>query len=345
MTRRLLTIALVALAAGPALAADDPVPPRLREKIRVREEWAARFQDSRRGPEVTDRFSRTARIGRNGAFELSNISGDIVVNGGGGEEVKIDAVLRVRSRNGDDAKRLLDELRIEVVETANRVEVRTRYPRNSRDFSGSVDFTITLPSGASATLRSVSGDVRVANVKGELRAESVSGDMVTEGATRLSLVKTVSGDIQVTDASAEGEVSVSTVSGTLTARGLKARAVDLSSVSGDVLLTNVTSDRATISSVSGNIEYNGALVRNGRYEMSSHSGDVRLAASETSGFELEATTFNGDVRCDFPLTLRGGGDEGTRRARQNRSLRGSYGDASALVDLKSFSGDIVVTKR
>jgi DUF4097 and DUF4098 domain-containing protein YvlB len=259
--------------------------------------------------------------------------------------VKIDAVLRVRSRNGEDGKRLLDELRIEVIETANRVEVRTRYPRNSRDFSGSVDFTITMPSGASATLRSVSGDIRVTNVKGELRAESVSGDMVTEGATRLSLVKTVSGDIQVTDATAEGEVTVSTVSGTLTARGLKARAVDLSSVSGDVLLTNVSSERATVSSVSGNIEYNGALVRNGRYEMSSHSGDVRLAVTDTTGFELEATTFNGDVRSDFPLTLRAGGEDGPGRNRRNRSIRGSYGDASALVDLKSFSGDIVVTKR
>ena len=232
-----------------------------------------------------------------------------------------------------------------MVETPNRVEVRTIYPRNRRNYSGSVDYTIAMPSGASATLRTVSGDVRVTNVKGELRAESVSGDMTTAGATQLSLVKTVSGDIQVTDAATEGEVTVSTVSGTLTARGLKARSVDLNSVSGDVLLTNVTSERATVNSVSGNIEYNGALARNGRYEMTAHSGDVRLAITGTTGFELEATTFSGDVRSDFPLTLRYGSEERGRRGRSSRSIRGSYGDASALVNLKSFSGDIVVTKR
>lgn len=349
MTRRILITVLAAAVSASAFGSDDPIDAlRLKSKIKVRSAWAARYQDSRHGPEVTERFSKTARVGRTGVFDLSNISGDIIVTGGGGDDVKIEAVKRARARDGDDAKRLLDELRIEVVETANRVEVRTLYPRNRRNYSGSVDYTISMPSGASATLRTVSGDVRVSNVKGELRAESVSGDMVTSGASNLSLVKTVSGDIEVTDATADGEVSVSTVSGNLTARGLKARWLDLGSVSGDVLLTNVTSERATVKSVSGNLEYAGPLARSGRYELTTHSGTVRLAVSGTTGFELEATTFNGDVRSDFPLTLRGGmGPEGRtgRRSRLNRSIRGSYGDASAIVNLKSFSGDIVVTKR
>jgi DUF4097 and DUF4098 domain-containing protein YvlB len=171
--------------------------------------------------------------------------------------------------------------------------------------------------------------------------------MVTAGSTRLSLVKTVSGDIEVTDASTDGEVTVSTVSGDLTARGLKARALDLSSVSGDVILTNVTTERAMVKSVSGGIEYNGPLARGGRYEMTAHSGTIRLAVSGTTGFDLEATTFNGDVRSDFPLTLRAGTEDADGRGgrgRMNRSIRGAFGDASAIVNLKSFSGDIVITK-
>jgi DUF4097 and DUF4098 domain-containing protein YvlB len=81
--------------------------------------------------------------------------------------------------------------------------------------------------------------------------------------------------------------------------------------------------------------------------MSAHSGSVRLAISGTTGFEVEATTFSGDVRSDFPLTLRSSPDnDGERRGRRmNRSIRGSYGDASAIVNLTSFSGDIVITKR
>jgi DUF4097 and DUF4098 domain-containing protein YvlB len=348
MTGRLFVAVLGALLAAPSIAGSDQLDgTRLRARAKVRNDWAARYQDSRHGPEVTERFSRTVRIGRTGSFELSNISGSVTVTGGNGEEVRIEAVKRARARDESNAKTLLDELRIEVTELPNRVEVRTVYPRNRRNYSGSVDYTITMPAGASASVRTVSGDVRVTNVKGELRAESVSGSVLTSGATRLSLVKSVSGDVEVTDAAADGDVSVSTVSGNLTARGVKARALDLGTVSGDVVITNVTCDRATVKTVSGNVEYSGPLVRTGRYEMSAHSGSVRLAVTSTSGFELEATTFNGDVRSDFPLTLRAGmGESGSRKGpRLNRSIRGSYGDAGAIVSLKSFSGDIVITKQ
>ena len=343
--RHSLFIGLVTVfVAAPALAEPDTVDVRVKTKAKVRHEWAARFQDSRQGPEVTERFHRNVRLGATGSFELSNVSGDVTVTGGGGDQVRIEAVKRVRSRHQENAKALLDELRIEVSELPTRVEVRTVYPQNRRNYSGSVDYTIALPSGASASVKTVSGNVRVTNVKGELRAESVSGNVTTSGAGRLALAKSISGDVDVTDAASDSAVEVSTVSGNVTARGLKARSLDLSSVSGNVLVSNVTSERAMAKSVSGNIEYSGPLARAGRYEMNAHSGDVRLAVSNTSGFELDATTFSGEVRSDFPLTLRAGMDSGKGR-RMNRSIRGSYGDAGAIVNLKSFSGNIVVTKQ
>jgi hypothetical protein len=81
--------------------------------------------------------------------------------------------------------------------------------------------------------------------------------------------------------------------------------------------------------------------------LNAHSGGIRLTLAGNTGFEVEATTFSGNVRSDFPLTLRAGGDDRDDRhgPRLNRSIRGSYGDASAILDLKSFSGDIIITKR
>jgi DUF4097 and DUF4098 domain-containing protein YvlB len=346
MMTRLYAVLLLGLIATPAAGqVNDPyrIEP---ATSKSRADWRDRYQEARQGPEQTERFSRTVRLGRDGSLELSNVSGDIVVTGGEGDEVKIEAVKRARNHSGDEAKRRLEELRIEVSELSSRVEVRTIYPRG-RNVSVSVDYTITMPSGASATLHSVSGDVKVSNVKGELRAESVSGDVTATGATHLSLAKSVSGDVNVSDVATDGEVTVNTVSGDLTARALKARDIDFGSVSGSVTMTNVQCERATVKSVSGDLAYDGTLARNGRYELNAHSGGIRLTLAGNTGFEVEATTFSGNVRSDFPLTLRAGGDDRDDRhgPRLNRSIRGSYGDASAILDLKSFSGDIIITKR
>ena len=352
MTKRFLITIVSALLAAPSFAEQASADNTALRKgapstAKVRRAWSERFQDSRHGPEVTERFSRTIRIGRTGSFELANVSGNVTVTGGSGDEVRIDAVKRARSRDQSAAKALLDELRIEVTELPNRVEVRTEHPRGRRNYMGSVDYTVTVPAGVDTAIKVVSGDVRVTNVKGELRAESISGNVVATGAARLVLAKSVSGNVDVTDATSESALAVSTVSGNLTGRGLKARALDLSSVSGDVILTNVICDRAMVKTTSGNVDYDGPLARAGRYEIHAHSGNVRLGVTSTTGFELEATTFNGDVRSDFPLTLRAGIEgRGSRRGpRFNRSIRGSYGDAGAIVTLKSFSGDIVVTKK
>jgi DUF4097 and DUF4098 domain-containing protein YvlB len=51
-------------------------------------------------------------------------------------------------------------------------------------------------------------------------------------------------------------------------------------VSGDVRLDDATIERADMKSLSGNIDLTGQLARNGRYEITTHSGDVRLAIGD-----------------------------------------------------------------
>ena len=44
----------------------------------------------------------------------------------------------------------------------------------------------------------------------------------------------------------------------------------------------------------------GPLVKGGRYELRSHSGDVTLAPTSTTGFEVEASTFSGTFQIRLP---------------------------------------------
>src|SRR5262245_46858878 len=307
-----------------------------------------------RGEEATEPFSRTARLGRPGTFDLENIAGNIVITGGGGDTVRIDAVKRVRGRDAADARARLADLRIEVAERADTVEVRTEYP-SRRDFYGEVEFTVAVPSRAAVTVRTVSGDVRVTNVDGELRMQSVSGTLVASDVKGLARIRSVSGNVEVTKA--EGaDVTGGSLSGDVTLTGVKTKGIELQTVSGDLRLTDVEVDRATLRSVTGDIEYRGRLARSGRYELQSHSGDLRVAPRDAS-FELDAGTFSGDIRSDFELKLQSTASTppprtGTQRARAGRPprgigqrVRGQSDGGGAMLSLQSFSGDIVVARQ
>ena len=352
MMRAISAALISAVLAAPAAAAEQGVrrpPPR---------------DQPRRGPEATERFSKTLRLGRGGSFDLTNIAGDILITGGGGNELRINALKRARARNNVDSSSQLQAIQIEVIELSNRVEVRTVYPDlQRRNALGAVDYTIALPQDANVTVKSVSGDVRVTNVRGELRAETVNGDVTASDTPKVSSLRSVAGTVQLINAASEGSLDVNTVSGDLVVRGLKVRTLDAASVSGALRLENVQSERVSVKTVTGNVEYGGPLARNGRYEFSAHSGNILLNLSGNTGFEVEARTFSGDVHSDYALTLRGndlsgpavvrerrGRIEGAgpaplRQGRGVRTLRGSFGDGSASVALQSFSGDLAIAKR
>ncbi len=309
--------------------------------------WLDRY-GAGQGAEQTARVSETIKVGPRAALDLTNVSGDVHVTGGGGSEIRVEAVKRIRHRDPETAKRMLDDLRVEITDVGGRVEVRTIQPRRSenRRQTGSVDYNVTVPRGAMVAVKTISGDVTVADVDGEVRSETVSGDVVVQDTPNVALAKTVSGDVTARGVTGASSLSLGTVSGSVYADGLKARSLDCGTVSGDVQLAGVEVERLTAKSVSGDIEFGATLVRGGRYEFNSHSGDVRLTLAETTGFDLDATTFNGSVRSDFPVTLRAdGGGSGRSRNGSTRAIRGSFGDASAVLSVQTFSGTIVITKR
>jgi DUF4097 and DUF4098 domain-containing protein YvlB len=311
-----------------------------RQAQRAREAEQRRRNESRRGPEYTDQISRTLRLGRNGTFDLQNVSGDITVTGGTGNDVRLEATKRVRHPNESEARALLGAIDVRIDERNGNVEVRTDYPR--RNWSGGVDFTVSLPRDANVILRSISGDIRVSTINGDLRAETTSGDLTATSVRRIRLAKTISGDLEITDSDGD-DVTAATISGTVVARGLKARSVDLQSVSGDLRVTDVESDRTYVRSVSGSIDFSGRLARTGRYEFQSHSGDVRVSPIGSTGFTIEASTFSGNLQSDFPVTLQGNSPNIPSGRRS--PVRGSVGDGSAVLSLQSFSGNLTIVKR
>jgi DUF4097 and DUF4098 domain-containing protein YvlB len=337
-----LSFVAAALAFGVAAAGaqdiDRPVAARAKAK-EVRERVRA-YQG--RGADQTERFSRKVRIGRDGRVSISNIAGDIAVTGGSGDEVSIEAVKHTRGDRGELAR-----VEIVVEDRAGHVDVRTNH--TGRNDHVSVDYTVTVPSAASVDISSVSGSVKVSSVKGAVRANSVSGEVTATDTPKLESAKSTSGNVSIGGISVDGDVNAGSVSGNVTIKGVKARGIDAGSVSGDVIVNDATCDRLTAKSVSGNIEYGGTIAKGGVYEMNSHSGAVRLTLTNPAGFFLNANSFSGSIRTDLPITI--GGDSGRSDASRRRGgfnqhdIRGVYGDGSATLTLRTFSGSIVIEKR
>jgi DUF4097 and DUF4098 domain-containing protein YvlB len=280
------------------------------------------------------RFSRTIQVGRGSSLTVSNVSGDIIVRAGRSGEMSIQAI-----KDGRD----VDRVSIDVAEHGGRVEVRT--VRRGGSDHVSVNFTIAVPPDASVDLHSISGNIQVADVKGGMRAESVSGNVTAVSVSHLDHLKSVSGDVKITDGSADGDVSTGSVSGNVTIRNLKnVQGLELSTVSGDITLEGLACQRASIRTVSGEISYSGALSSNGRYEISSHSGDIVLRLAGDTGFEFDGTSFSGDIESDFPITIHGTA-EGNRRGPRRHEIHGTFGNASALLTVRSFSGDILIRRQ
>lgn len=346
-----LLLAIAALAPGTPVEGQQTTRIRSVARERVAVARAERYQGRNEREEQTERFTKTLKIGANGELSVANIAGDIVISRSNGNEATVEVVKTARGQTVEDARQLLQLVQVEVIERAGRGEIKTRYPQgdemrrnNRRNMNVSVAYTIAAPVNTRITARSISGSIKARELKGDLSLESVSGTIQILDGARVTSAKSISGNVEIANTNAQGPLEASSVSGTVTLRKVKAGRLDLGSVSGDVVVEDVESERAEVQSVSGNVRYVGPLAHGGRYDLTSHSGEVRLMIAGETGFEVEATSFSGSVRSDFPLKV--GGNEGDRgRGRRQRSLRGVYGDGSAVLDLTTFSGSIVISRK
>jgi DUF4097 and DUF4098 domain-containing protein YvlB len=286
-----------------------------------------------------ERFNRTLDVGGQGELTLANVSGDIHVEGASGSQIVIEAVKRVDEDGDPD---LLDSVEIDVMQTGDRVRVETRYTgrhgRHDHEGGVSVSYRVGVPRGSAVELHSVSGDVTLLSVSGAASVESVSGDVSASDVASLVEAKSVSGDVRVLRARSSRDVEIASVSGEVFVENIEAEEVNVSSVSGNVTLDGVSCNRAALESVSGEIRYTGSIARGGRYDFQSHSGDVVITIGDDVGFQLEASTFSGEIESDLPL-------KATSSDRKHRQVSGVSGDGSAFIEAQTFSGNVLIRKR
>lgn len=232
---------------------------------------------------LREEFHQTYPIAANGTVSLRNISGAVHISTWNQNAVKVDAVKTAYSQER------LQEAKIVVENTADRVVIRTKYPERNWDDEGdrgdgdndgrrlaSVEYNLTLPATASLDeVKLVSGDVDVKGVTGEVRISTVSGNVNAEGLRGRAELSSVSGDVRVIFANARNRIK-------------------LNSVSGDVIasLPSDASVQVSANTVSGDISNEfGIEVEHGRYVGHHLSGQIGNGEGN-----LELHSVSGEIR-------------------------------------------------
>lgn len=272
------------------------------------------------------RIDTTVAFSRNGTVGVTLPNGEIIVRGWDRAEVRIHAT----SEDGD----IRFSLATSQVMNAGSSSRLTLGMANGGSREG--HFELTVPYGARLSVHSQSADIDVRGTRGDVEANSQSGDMHVEDVGRLDL-GALSGDVQVRDVN--GDAGVRTISGDFRLDGVKGD-IDVETVSGEIEVRDATSKFVRAHSVSGDVTYVGTIDPAGRYELTTHSGEIQVTMPRAASAQIGVSTWSGSVDSDFPITLKPG-EHGFGNAKR---FTFDVGRGEARVSLESFSGDITIRR-
>jgi DUF4097 and DUF4098 domain-containing protein YvlB len=336
------------------VAVDRQTQTERRVQQRIRDQARARAEQVRREyrEEATDKSSRTLKTGANGEIELANLSGDIIINRGGGNTAQLEILKVARARTLQEAKDALGRVNVHVEERGSRAQVSAHYPRTEdrgprQNVSVSVQYTLTAPENTRISANTLSGNVSVSGITGDLNLVTISGDVTATDAARVMSAKSTSGKVELVNLRSEVRLEAETVSGDIILRQSQLPRVELGTVTGSIVITDVRADRIEAETLNGDIQFNTPLVRNGRYELSSHSGTITLIPTGDVGFGLEVDSFSGSIQTLISLKNQEteDGNVGRRGSGRVRSISGTYGDGGATMEVTTFSGRVVLGKK
>lgn len=277
-------------------------------------------QSQRRSMEYTSRIDTTFSFDKSGSVTLSTSTGDIVVTGWSRDQV------HVRATSDDDNIRL----------DASSSRITLDVSRSRR--GGDTRFEISVPYGVRVTTTTRSGDISIRGTRGPVEAHAQNGDVDVEDVTSRLDVSTFSGDLTASNVTADTQVG--TISGSVRLTDARGN-IEVNTVSGDVTLRSVTARLVRAKTTSGDVTFDGLIDAAGRYELGTHSGDVRLHVQRDASAQLTVSTWNGGITSQFPITLRPG-EHGIGVATTKR-ITFEIGGGAARITAETFSGDITIT--
>ena len=172
--------------------------------------------------------------------------------------------------------------------------------------------------GGELTLHGSSGDIRASDIHGGWKSDFSSGDCDIEG---------FDGDL----------FSVSTSSGDIRARGIRARRVEVDTSSGDASFQEADVEQFRGKASSGDLALQAVGSRLKEVSAHTSSGDVALRLPSDASFDASADQSSGDMAVGF--------SDGTPTRRHDKLVGYRRGTDGARIHVETSSGDLAISPR
>lgn len=229
-------------------------------------------------------------------FAAKTHNGSITINGADVTDCNVIATIKARARSEEDAQKLAEEVKVKLEPFGNKLTVKIEKPAFMRNKSVSVNLSVTVPNHTDLELTTHNGAVRIANISGEVSGTTHNGKVTAE---------------QVS-----GTIELRTHNGSVTCK----------EISGDIKL------RTHNGKIKAAYPSNASPVCN--VSIVTHNGGVDFTAPHNLSAEVEASTHNGSIRTDLPITVTG--------KVSKRKLTGTIGAGQGKLHLETHNGSIKI---
>jgi len=238
----------------------------------------------------------SAPLSPGSSFTAQTHNGSITIAGADVTDCNLTATITARAITEEDAKKLAERTTIKLEPWGDKLTAKIDKPTFLFNQSVSVSLEVTVPNNTGLELTTHNGRVEITNITGQLNATTHNGKVTAEQ-----------------------------VSGT----------IELHTHNGSVICREVSGD-TQLKSHNGNIKvyYSQAAPSVCDISLITYNGGIELTTPSNFSGEVEASTHNGSINTDLPITVKG--------KVSRRKLTGTSGTGQGKLHLETHNGSIKI---
>jgi hypothetical protein len=236
----------------------------------------------------------SAPLSPGSTFEAQTHNGSITINGTEVAECSLTATIVTRAATDEEALELSDQVNVTLVPSGNRLTVKIDKPTNLINKSVSVGLDVQLPNQTDLELVTHNGAVEISDITGRLEATTHNGKVTSEKVSGTTAFETHNGSVTCEDIS--GNTQLKSHNGSIKA-----------------FYTATAPSVCDISIVT-------------------YNGGIELKTPPSFSATIDASTNNGSINTDLPITVSGKISKG--------SLKGTIGSGEGHLHLETHNGSI-----